>query len=437
MKWSKYNYLFKSPLYGYLLYNSLSNSFAELDEEGYIWLQSFMDKNDIEINDIDLYNNLLKMKAIIDDDRDEFYNIKYLTQLQRFSQNYLELTINPTLHCNFACAYCFEANKPPVYMTDFVEDRLVEFVKNMKHIQAIHITWFGGEPLMAFDRVISITNRIKKLGINYTSSMITNGYLLSDKIIDTLENLNISKLQITVDGLADIHNKRRPLVSGAETFDKIIENIDKIKNKNSNYNIGIRVNVDETNASNFINTFRFFYQRYKGNICVSPGFVTNESNCTAADCIFNREKKAKFLMDQYKLYGINLMGLYPAEDRYECPIRNPFHLVIGPEGEIYKCWNDVGNSEKIVGSLMNKEKVNHRLLTRYYTAGDPLDDPNCQNCFHFPICGGGCPYIRIENEFNNEKTDVCDYMKDNISKFLELHYEYKQKISAQNEYSNL
>lgn len=427
MKWSKYNYLFKSPKFGYLLYNSLSNSFAELDEEGHLYLQSLAGKDNIDMVDDKLFQELVKMKALVEDDRDEFYNIKYLTQLQRFSQNYLELTINPTLHCNFACVYCFEANKPPIYMSDLVENSIIELIKNMKHSKCVHITWFGGEPLMAFDRIVSITKKIKDIGVNYTASMITNGYLLTDKVIDRLEDLNISDIQITIDGLAETHNARRPLVSGAPTFDKIIENIDKIKNRNNDYSILIRVNIDETNASNFIDTYKFLYNRYKGKIDVAPGFISNESNCTAADCVFDREKKAKFLLEQYRKYGLNLMGLYPSESRYECPIRNPFHLVIGPEGEIYKCWNDVGNKEKVVGSLIDKENVNHRLLTRYYTAGDALEDPQCRDCFHFPICGGGCPYTRIENEFGKDKTDVCDYMKEHLLDFLELHYEYKTK----------
>jgi uncharacterized protein len=430
MKWSKYNYLFKSSKYGYLLYNSLSNSFVEIDEDGYEFFQSLQGKENVEMNDKDNLQTLTEIKALVENDKDEYYNIKYLTHLQRFSQHHLELTLNPTLHCNFSCPYCFEQNKPPIYMTDEVENSLIEFVKGKNHVQSIHVVWFGGEPLMAYDRIVSITNRIKALDakIDYSSSMITNGYLLSEEVINNLEELNISNIQITIDGPAEIHDKRRPLKSGKGTFDTIVQNIDNLKKHDPNYNIVIRVNVDGTNDLTFIDTFRFFHKRYGMNMPIIPGFITNESNCTSIDCVYDREKKAKFLTNLYKQYGLNVFGFYPDEIRYECPIRNPYYLVIGPEGEIYKCWDDVGNKNMVVGSLMDKEMINHSLLTRYYVGGDALDDNNCRDCFHLPICGGGCPHIRIENEYQNKKTDVCDYMKDNLSEFLELHYDCKNKF---------
>ena len=336
MNWSKYNYLFKSSQYGYLLYNSLSNSFAELDEESYFYLQTLEGKKkDINIIDDELHQSLLKMKALVEDDRDEFYNIKYLTHLQRFTGNYLELTLNPTLHCNFACPYCFENTKRSVYMTDEVENALIDFVKKLNHVKSLHVTWFGGEPLMAFDRIVSLTKQLKQQNIGYSSSMITNGYLLTGTVVERLDDLSISSIQITIDGLADAHNKRRPLVSGGGTFEKIIENIDRLNIKKPDCSIIIRMNIDDTNAQNFVDVFKFFTKRYKNKIGVAPGFVTNETGCTVSDCVFNREKKAKFILDQYRQHGLNVMGLYPSSVRYECPIRNPSYMTIGPEGEIY------------------------------------------------------------------------------------------------------
>jgi uncharacterized protein len=342
----------------------------------------------------------------------------------------MELTLNPTLHCNFGCKYCFEANKPAKYMSDEVENALIDFVKKYNTVNKIHINWFGGEPLMAFDRIKSITARIKELETNFTASIITNGYLLSDEVIDNLESLHINRLQITLDGLAETHNQRRHLVSGKGTFDRILDNIDKLKNKCSDCKLVIRVNIDKDNQDEFIKVFRYFYGRYKNTVVV-PGFVDDVSGCVVSDCFLNREKKANFLIDQYKKYGLNTMGFFPFNDRYECPVRNPYHLVIGPEGEIYKCWNDVGNPKQVVGSLLKNEAVNSTLLTRYYVSGDPFDDPKCVNCFHLPTCGGGCPHSRIAREYNQVEIDTCDTIKDNVKEFLELHYDYKQRISKQ------
>jgi uncharacterized protein len=429
MVWSKYNYLFESEKFGFLLYNSLSNSFIELDEEAYSLLKDFEEGGNLDIEDTDFLEHLKKAKVVVTNDKDEFYSIKYATHCQRFYNKFLELTINPTLHCNFACKYCFENNKPAKYMSDEVEDALIDFIQNQKQIEKMHITWFGGEPLMAFDRVKSITKRIQASDISFTAGMITNGYLLSKKIISELQTLNINRLQITIDGLEQTHDQRRCLLSGLGTFNRIIQNIEVLKQTYPNYDLVIRMNVDKNNQDEFIKVYKYFHDKYQANIVVDPGFVDDINNCNASDCLFDRMKISQFLINLYKQYGLNIRGLYPQDNRYECAIRNPWHLVIGPEGEIYKCWNDVGNEKKIVSNLLKKEDGDRSLLTRYYVAADPFDNLECVNCFYLPICGGGCPYNRLANEFDDRNIDTCDIRKDNIKDFLELHYEFKKKTA--------
>ncbi|MDR0231246.1 MAG: radical SAM protein [Dysgonamonadaceae bacterium] len=427
MIWSRYNYLFKSKNFGFLLYNSLSNAFIELDEESYLRLKKVQEGEDSLLNNLDFYEKLVEFKILVESDKDEFYNIKYATHFNRFHDKYLELTINPTLNCNFACNYCFEGEKPSKYMTDEVENAIIDYIKLQDKIKNMHITWFGGEPLLAFNRISSLTEKIKEINTNFTASIITNGYLLSEKIIDKFDEYHIKKIQITIDGLAQTHNKRRPLISGEGTFEKIVRNIDLLYEKKPDFPVVIRVNVDETNQSEFVETFKYFYERYKGKNYVVPGFVDDITGCNISDCILDRNRKVQFLMKLYKEHNLNIFGFYPLHYRYECPVRNPHHFVIGPEGEIYKCWNDVGNSKKVIGNLLKKRVENATLLTRYFVAGDPFDDTNCVNCFHLPVCGGGCPHSRLAREFDNIKIDTCDNMKDNIEEFLELHYDYKQK----------
>lgn len=118
MIWSKYSYLFQEGDRFYL-YNSLSNSFAELDRDSYTLLcKQSEKKNDVNISDEGLKEILMKMKVIVDNDHDAFLRFKYRTLLRRFANTHLSLTINPTLDCNFACPYCFEGKHPQVYMSD-------------------------------------------------------------------------------------------------------------------------------------------------------------------------------------------------------------------------------------------------------------------------------------------------------------------------------
>jgi len=100
-------------------------------------------------------------------------------------------------------------------------------------------------------------------------------------------------------------------------------------------------------------------------------------------------------------------------------------FLIDPNGNIYKCWKDINVSEKIVESLLH-DFFNESLLIKYLTGADPLEDNVCKNCFHLPVCGGGCTYYRLENNFNNGSYDLCYDAKDNLLEYLELHAEIKE-----------
>lgn len=43
-------------------------------------------------------------------------------------------------------------------MDDLTEDRLIYFLKSHKKAHTIHLTWYGGEPLIEFKRIRRIYN---------------------------------------------------------------------------------------------------------------------------------------------------------------------------------------------------------------------------------------------------------------------------------------
>lgn len=427
MELSKYNFFFvyKNK---HLIYNSLSNSFAEIDIQLYDFLK---DKENINLNEnilSDVKDDLVRMKILVENEKDELNEIKFISDRRRNSDKILNLTILPTLNCNFACTYCFEEHAHQEQMSNEIEDLIIDKIKEYKTTESLRITWFGGEPLLAFDRMVSLTNKIKKLGFPFTAGIITNGYLLTEKIIKQLEFLNIKSIQITIDGMSDTHDSRRKLISGRGTFLKIIENVELLKKIEPNIPVSIRVNIDDNNKDEFIKVYDFFHKKNYQKLVVTPAFVEDISTSKENPCLFNRQKRADFLIYLNKKFNLNFTHFYPLGDRNECGIRNVNTLVIGPRGELYKYWNDVGNDDKIIGGLNNKFKNNYRLLLRYLNGADPFNDEKCKSCFHFPTCGGGCPYLRLKNEYENENFDTCDYIKDNLESFLVLHYLNKEKI---------
>ena len=65
MEFSKFNYLFKSQRFGNLLYNSETNTFAELDDELYTSLLYIKESNDISGLSSDLLEKLKEAKILV------------------------------------------------------------------------------------------------------------------------------------------------------------------------------------------------------------------------------------------------------------------------------------------------------------------------------------------------------------------------------------
>lgn len=106
-------------------------------------------------------------------------------------------------------------------------------------------------------------------------------------------------------------------------------------------------------------------------------------------------------------------------------MRNPNSVVVGPLGELYKCWNDVGNLERSYGYIDGR-MIHEAVLYEYLIKADHLNDVKCNACQFFPVCDGGCPYQRIKNENSGCSQDTCSLFKKNIEDFLMLRCHYKK-----------
>ena len=410
----------------HLLYNSLSNSFVELSDEMSDALRNMIERNEVDPNaDKDLLDMLRQIKAIDVDDEYEIRKVKFHVINGRFDKTRLSITINPTLACNFACPYCFEKDKPQVFMTDETEHAITEFVRRHNGLTHLGVTWFGGEPLLGFERIKSLTGKFLDMGIGYSAGMITNGYLITKEIAKSFEALRIYSVQITIDGMRERHDSRRYLKNGAPTFDRIIESLKLLSDHAPKTRVTVRINVDENNHADYPALKAYLSGLRLRNVFLSPGF-TSDSTGTGYDCIFDKMKRHQFYVDMVRLHGYDNRPFFPVNPRTECAVRNSASCVIGPEGELYKCWNDVGNPAKVYGNL--KDGVgNQKLLMDYLTAADPLENDECNECLLFPVCNGGCPYDRIQRLQQGRSENDCPIMKSGIEDYLWLHYNCLQR----------
>lgn len=428
MVWSIYNRLFETIDARYFLYNSYTNNFIQLSFDDFCLMKECQ-KNGVGVLD-DETKNLLKSECIIVDDDNDIYNkIKLQRYLGRFDKSYLSLTIAPTTGCNFKCYYCYEAGIEGSTNNMSLETaaNIICFIKEFKTTQKLRITWYGGEPLLKFNIIEYLTCELKKIIKDYQAHMITNGYLLTPDISAKLQKMDIRGLQITIDGMKDTHNLRRPHKVHNNSFETIIHNLDNLFDIYPQVNVALRVNIDNSNSDEYHSLYEFLSVRYnKYKINIHPGYVTDEFSETKLKPCMGKEDKISFMVKQYTEYKIP-MSFYPKTEFGECCARHLMSFVIGPKGEIYKCWNDIGIKEKTIGSV-NNYSISNNLCVKYLVDADPLSSDECKKCFYFPICNGGCPYNRINSTKENNST-TCKIIKENLEKFLFYHFQIKQNVT--------
>ena len=116
----------------------------------------------------------------------------------------------------------------------------------------------------------------------------------------------------------------------------------------------------------------------------------------------------QFFEKLHKKYGLEV-NFRPEYTVGGCGATIVNYFVIGPKGELYKCWNDIGDENFIVGNVVENKITNYELLSRYIGGPNMMDDPKCCECKLFPICDGGCAWNRHKNIFNGASMQLCNY----------------------------
>ena len=419
MEWCIYNYLYYSKkAKKHLLYSSLSNMFVELNDEAYQAILRIKSNPDSTEAKAEQFRFLFDKRFIVESNKVEQNKLILTTLSQRYQTNSMSLTIAPTNGCNFACPYCYESNKKFNHMSKRVEDGLIDFIKRGDTIRSLNVTWYGGEPTTALKTLKSLSFRMQEAVKYYNAHMITNGYNL-DKIVDDIENLKITRIQITLDGTKPSHDKTRCLIGGQGSFDKIISNIKLLLSKNDKVRIAIRMNISNDNKDEYEKLYHYLETTFNKSkqIHLYPAFVEDYTGCQLGNCFENNKEKAKFLKKLFYEKGISSYSLYPERCGKGCMRQTMNAFVVGPMGELYKCWHHLGVKEKIVGNIFEKNVItNFTELTKMMIDNDVLFDTKCKKCVLFPSCNGGCADIKDNN--NN----VCALAKSMLSDFLDVRY---------------
>ncbi len=396
LKWNRYNYIKNNNNNEYLLFNcSTNNHMYMLEEVKQLIVNNLNSINQIESIHPELYHFLKKKKFIINNRFDEVKDVINRIQKDFNSSNNFELFINPTLDCNLRCWYCYESHLKRSIVSDVTLKSIMCFIKNKvesPELKEITISFFGGEPLLGFNKVIwpiiEFTQKVctenkKKLYFFFT----TNGTLLTRKIVDQLYATGLyCSFQVPFDGNEEYHNKTKVFANGKGTFDKIINNVMYALSRG--FGFIIRCNYTSKNLHSFDELISIFNE-YAVE-CIDYGLLKfMYHKVWQAEGTTEMEKVVSKYEDRTNYSNTNISF-------YSCYADRGNSVVINYNGDVYNCTardfkpEDREGYLKEDGKIIYNEKHRKRMKVRF-------SNKNCMNCMIFPICNT-CSQTRLEHK---------------------------------------
>lgn len=172
-------------------------------------------------------------------------------RLASLSDKYLNLIIMPTEACNFRCTYCYETFELKKMRPEVTGGIKALIDRRSAELGALSIDWFGGEPLMAMDVITDISSHAirvaKERSFGFSAKITTNGYYLDGRRFSACLQSGINHFQISFDGDKAVHDASRKLVSGAGTFDRLWENVERIKGIEGDFSVLLRLHFTYEN----------------------------------------------------------------------------------------------------------------------------------------------------------------------------------------------
>ncbi len=403
---------------GYLLFFSTKRASKILLPE-----ETFQD---IENNTLSPFDQALlsKLGMIVEDTEKEKQEVLGFFDSINEKNRGLNIIAALNLDCNFACQYCFEGEiKGDLYMSNMTAELLTDFIRQKftSSKKSLLVGFYGGEPLLSIGLIRSISRSlncfIETRDASYSFTLVTNGSLFTRQAAEELVMLGLKSVQITLDGPPEIHNRTRPFMSGAGSFDTIINNIrqtcDIVK-------INISGNFEKHNYEQFVDLLDLMDDEGLtpdriSSVKFAPVMKRPEGTASPADfndgCMTINEpwlvKAEKLLRGEILRRGYYTPKLAPMP----CAVEITDSYVVNFDGNIYKCPAFIGNQDFAVGNLETG--------IRDYDTSHGLDiwkNRECRECRYLPLCFGGCRYMTFVRAGN---IDSVDCKKDYFDASLE------------------
>lgn len=349
------------------------------------------------------YNTLNRLRIFKESNEKEVC-AKLLKEMTNVTED-LNLIVYLTYRCNLNCLYCFQPKRTrrrSLTMSEETAQSLIGWIRSFcktKKIKKLSLLFYGGEPLLNKSILEHIAKNVsqisRRIGFKYNFLITTNGTLLDKEITKKLKSYQLSDIQITIDGLKEIHDARRPFKNEKiSSYERIMNNLTALSKVTSK--IILRINVDKGNVDEipfFLEMLKKKKLGEKVKIHLMPVYQSLRNSRESSKNLIPPNKLAKYLLNFYSIAEKLNLSVIPYYSAGICQFFGKFSFSITPDGGIYKCPNLLQNYFR-VGDIQHELFEERNDKVRNVPMGE------CLGCKFILICAKGCrhqAYIRSHN----------------------------------------
>lgn len=408
--------VFKSRLGKRYLYESSTNTIFEADDESLTALGS-----------VEGDTSLLRRLG------DDFYS-EYFSDVEGAAFSLLRddmvpgeatcpeiLVLELTQQCNFRCEYCiysgkyhFERTHSSIQMNEGTIDLVcAEFFEGKRHPD--YVSFYGGEPLLCFDLIRRLCDKLEGRGIRPKYSITTNGSLvLRDSVLQFLYEHDFH-INMSYDGLN--HDRYRRMTNGAATSGVVMRALETIAGLDEDYfasnvtisatlappyqlldnyhhfsqhrllsRLGVSVNLVNEGDNSFMDGFDLSEQR---------SMLARDARCLADEYITYEGSVPKFLISLFASSALRIDDREMSLQTHSYPpgqcVVGGHRLFVTATGKKFTC-ERVGN----YGCLGRLGEDKKDIAAYERVIGDMSDyfDSHCQSCHLVRVCDMCCSALR-------------------------------------------
>lgn len=298
-------------------------------------------------------------------------------------------TILTTTDCNARCFYCYEKGRSRIPMSRETARKVAEYIIRKSSGEPVKLRWFGGEPLYNKPVITQICNLLREAGVEFRSSMVSNGLLFDDTVVAEAGSLwNLKKVQITLDGTEKVYNRVKAFVDAeGSPYRRVLDNIARLLD--AGIKVTVRLNIDLHNAEDLFFLMDELGDRFPGRknlrVYSRPLFQNIDPGSAVSHTEEQRRAihEARMRLDRriHEL-GFQKEGVLGKSVKViHCMADNDASVTILPDGHLGKCEH---YTDRDWFGHIGREEKDDAVLVAFKACHEDL--PECAECPVYPDC---------------------------------------------------